>query len=363
MLFIYPVSVFICLVFFSLFLLKKEIRLHNVILSGYFLVRAFDLMYGWIVFEGKYENYSSLIWVLFGSSILKSTLLFLYISLITQTVLLKGYKWIYIFSPLLLKYIIVFTCIILYSGETIHAITYNLWCGKLFYYYTIVTVIVFLYSAIILIRKYHQKLKDLTSNTNKFSLKWLITLIFTEIIMYLFVISVRLIDITVVYDSINYYPVLDGIDFILVLILGIMAYRQGIINYPTQLMDETEKKTTVSSKPVNYPDTGVVEMLESYLDIHKPYLEPELTIGQLAKTLNIPVNTLSRTINSYYQKTFFDLINEYRINEVTERLKEPSNQKYTILYLAYECGFNSKTTFYRVFKKLKGKTPSEYFRS
>ena len=95
----------------------------------------------------------------------------------------------------------------------------------------------------------------------------------------------------------------------------------------------------------------------------KLFLTPELTLTMVAEELEIHPNTLSQVINTAEQKNFFDYINTLRIKEFKKRIADPDNQKYTFLSLAYECGFNSKTSFNRNFKNLTGKSPSEYLKA
>jgi AraC-like DNA-binding protein len=94
----------------------------------------------------------------------------------------------------------------------------------------------------------------------------------------------------------------------------------------------------------------------------KLYQTPELTLNIVSKELNIHPNTLSQVINSVEQKNFFDYVNTLRIEEFKHRITNPDNHKYTLLSLAYECGFNSKTSFNRNFKNLTGKSPSEFLK-
>lgn len=94
----------------------------------------------------------------------------------------------------------------------------------------------------------------------------------------------------------------------------------------------------------------------------KLFLTPELTLTTVAKELNVHPNTLSQVINSVEQKNFFDYVNTLRIEEFKKRIAKHEYQKYTLLSLAYECGFNSKTSFNRNFKNLTGKSPSEYLK-
>lgn len=94
----------------------------------------------------------------------------------------------------------------------------------------------------------------------------------------------------------------------------------------------------------------------------KLFLNPELTLTQLAEALAVHPHHLSQVINSQEAKTFYDFINTWRVNQFKKIAAEPANQKYTLLALAFECGFNSKTAFYRNFKNLTGQSPTQYLK-
>jgi predicted permease len=90
------------------------------------------------------------------------------------------------------------------------------------------------------------------------------------------------------------------------------------------------------------------------------YEDPELTLVSLAEKLDIPPHELSRIINLGLEKNFSDFVNELRIREVVRKMQGPDLDQLTLLGIAYDAGFNSKTTFNRVFKQMTGKTPTEY---
>jgi len=102
------------------------------------------------------------------------------------------------------------------------------------------------------------------------------------------------------------------------------------------------------------------EQVESYLLRHKSYSNPNLTINELASKLKMQPYLLSKVINEGFNKNFFDFINHYRVEDLKKRLDDPRFKHYTLLSLAFEVGFNSKTAFNRAFKKITQQTPSEY---
>ena len=90
------------------------------------------------------------------------------------------------------------------------------------------------------------------------------------------------------------------------------------------------------------------------------FIEGNLTLQGLSKKLNIPAHNISEVINTRIDKNFYDFVNEYRVKEVQEKLKDPANDNLTILAVALDAGFNSKSAFNTVFKKTTHLTPSEY---
>jgi len=97
-----------------------------------------------------------------------------------------------------------------------------------------------------------------------------------------------------------------------------------------------------------------------YLRNEKPYLNPDYSLQMMADDLKITREKLSYLINNEQQKNFYKLINEFRIAEVKEKLINPHFKHYTVLGIGLDCGFNSKTSFNRIFKEETGFTPSEY---
>ncbi|MBC8084236.1 MAG: helix-turn-helix transcriptional regulator, partial [Hymenobacter sp.] len=102
-----------------------------------------------------------------------------------------------------------------------------------------------------------------------------------------------------------------------------------------------------------------VTRLTNLMATDRPYLVPELTLPELAAQLGTNTSVLSRVINTGFGQNFNDYVNGYRVREAERRLRDPRFRHYTLLAVALESGFNSKSTFNRVFKKLRGATPSE----
>jgi AraC-like DNA-binding protein len=90
------------------------------------------------------------------------------------------------------------------------------------------------------------------------------------------------------------------------------------------------------------------------------FLDPELTLNDLSQHVQLPPYLVSQAINTQLNKSFYDLINGYRVEEVKKLLYDPTHQHYKILSIAFHAGFNSKTVFNSVFKKMTGVTPTQY---
>ena len=85
----------------------------------------------------------------------------------------------------------------------------------------------------------------------------------------------------------------------------------------------------------------------------KAYLNPELNLSDLAKMANMTRGQLSETINSGYNKNFNDFVNGYRVEAFKTMLKENKQQQLSLLGIAQECGFNSKSSFNRILRNIQ----------
>ncbi|WP_158971506.1 AraC family transcriptional regulator [Paraglaciecola sp. L3A3] len=115
-----------------------------------------------------------------------------------------------------------------------------------------------------------------------------------------------------------------------------------------------ELKNNVDIKPQD------IELLEQYMQSQKPHLNHLLTLDNLANQLKLPARHLSVIINRHFSKNFFEFINQYRVDESKRLLESETNKKMTMLEVMDRAGFNSKATFNTFFKKLVGKTPTQY---
>lgn len=120
---------------------------------------------------------------------------------------------------------------------------------------------------------------------------------------------------------------------------------------------EREQKIKIlSDENLEKIKTELLRLMET----EKPFLDCEISLIKLAKKLNISAHQLSYTINKGFDENFFQFINGYRINEAQKLILDSNMNHLSLLGIGFEVGFNSKTVFNTTFKKITGKTPSEF---
>ena len=102
--------------------------------------------------------------------------------------------------------------------------------------------------------------------------------------------------------------------------------------------------------------------LERIMQMHQTYLQPDLTLPKLAEAVDCSINHLSQVINAGFGMSFFDYLNQYRIEHARQLLSRLDGQSNAILNIAFTVGFNSNSAFYAAFKKCVGQTPAQYRR-
>jgi AraC-like DNA-binding protein len=204
-----------------------------------------------------------------------------------------------------------------------------------------------------LIKLHKKNIVEKYSNVESMDVNWL------NLIIWIFVATLIFIAIgtPTLIHGVNFhtYHVTSSIYFSLVLFF--IAYKGiqqrvpqeslVIIDNGTELSDVEEIKR-------------LTEKLHSHMKEARPYLDPELSLSDLAKQLHIGRNQLSQVINSGVGDNFYNFINKFRIEEVKLLIKNDRDKKHTLRALANDAGFNSKSSFNNIFKKITGLTPSEY---
>ena len=140
--------------------------------------------------------------------------------------------------------------------------------------------------------------------------------------------------------------------------IGYLSFRNPEVL--TQQDDQASVKKYEKSSLTPETSERYLKRLIQLMEAEKLYLDTELTISKLAEKLSIPAPHLSQTINERLNQNFVDFINTYRVEEAKRRLLDPAKKHYSVLAIAEEVGFSSKSTFNSVFKKHVQMTPSEF---
>ena len=143
--------------------------------------------------------------------------------------------------------------------------------------------------------------------------------------------------------------------FYLAPLLFLVSVLSFMVTSPHVVLNETFiKKPRLSNVDPMY-----MQLLD-FIDKEKPFTDPNYSIEMLAKQLKTSRNHIQHILKSHSGKNFRDFMNYRRLQEAKKRLTEPNNSLYTIESIARDAGFNSPATFYRVFKKIEGKTPKMF---
>lgn len=151
-----------------------------------------------------------------------------------------------------------------------------------------------------------------------------------------------------------------------IFLIGFFGVRQtGIFLHVRPAEDDEEEQKKKYPKSGLSPEQAETlhATLRTLMEKESLHRKSDLSIGDLASRLGIHPNYLSQIINEKEGKNFYDFVNTYRIEEFKQLVAVPKNRQKTLLALAFDCGFNSKSSFNRYFKKATGQTPSEFFTS
>jgi AraC-like DNA-binding protein len=135
-------------------------------------------------------------------------------------------------------------------------------------------------------------------------------------------------------------------------LFGYVAYfSPGFFDLPTTSQVDNFK---------NYNDTQYLDQLHQLMQKDKVFLQAELSVADVAKTMDVPTKYLSYLVNRYHKTNFRNYLNSFRVQDVVDKLESGADSHKTILGIAMDSGFNSKSSFNESFKAHTGKSPSEY---
>lgn len=222
--------------------------------------------------------------------------------------------------------------------------------------------IIYLVTSYILLTKYSKNITAVYANVTRQNIQWITIVLVGGSILILLNSSIEIYQHIVQVFSTNYSNVFTLLGLIFfVVYLGYYGIHQSSILLPDFLLQQKiDKQVSQFSKKEETKFLQLKKQLETVLETEKPYLDSELTLIKLAKQLNITDKELSVLLNKHMHISFYDIINTYRTKAVQEMIDSKEYENYTLLGIAYECGFNSKASFNRVFKKETGMSPSQY---
>jgi len=218
-----------------------------------------------------------------------------------------------------------------------------------------ISVSIYLYVSHRLIGRFYNHLKFNGGDRYRHELRWLHNILKGFALLWLLWIPFTATDYFYYYNQLNvhaYYP--------LYLLLAVITIWMGAVAFLKQGagMVAAAPSFLKPQLPTEIRQKG--SWLKKMMQANQYYLDMELSLASLAEKLDLSPHELSRIINTALKKSFNDFVNEYRVAEVIRRVQDPANDHITLLGIAYESGFNSKTSFNRIFKQMTGKNPVEY---
>lgn len=214
---------------------------------------------------------------------------------------------------------------------------------------------------------YRKKIIQYFSNTFKLELNWILSFLILFSLSFLYgtiqdIIGSRFIDLG--YQQrwwLNLFVAL------ITLYVGVKGYFTDTtklnkldFTFTPKTIGIPEETTVLDEKTISEEDISKVEHL---MQNDKAYLNADLNLSELANMAKMTRGQLSETINTGFNKNFNDFVNGYRVEAFKKMLEEDKHKQLSLLGIAQECGFNSKATFNRVFKKLTNHSPTEYLKA
>lgn len=367
----------VIITFFLAFILISKNNKSNAdkILFFWLLSIGFHLFLYYLIFSEKYLEYPQFLGVISPLPLIHGPFLFLYTASVTNQ--LKDWKiGLLHFLPVVISFFLFFNFLLL-PNEMKILVFKNGGRGYetlLFFNLTAIVCsgIIYVVWSLFLLKKHKNNILNQFSYSEKINLAWLRYLIYGIGLIWIFIIIGN--------DKLLYSVVV-----LFVIFIGYFGINQvGIFNKKTiinsvnddsdvTILDAKSSDNYVveNVKTIKYKKSGlsketaikIHELLTKRIDEEKLFTNSELTLVELAEIIEVSPNNLSQVINTFEQKNFYDYINSKRVESFLTLVSIPENKKYTILSLALESGFNSKSSFNKYFKKVMNQTPSEYLNS
>ena len=358
---------------------KKAKTVSDNILTAWLFFSIIQLVYFYCFVTKEYLNVIAFLGWELPLPLLHGPFLYLYVLSLTRERLLT-YKALLHFIPFCIAYLILVP--LLKTNNTDRLEVYQ-HLGKGYETQFVVLTIAIIASGVIYVAlslytlwQHRRRIANRFSNTDKITLDWLRYLIYGLGAIWIFVIFYRTPQTLFISSSLFMF----FIGYFGIRQVGIFSnvsnVEGGTGNRPINLPEPENEEVEIvengeSTSSKKYEKSALAD--EDAARIHSLMTETmqekllftnaELTLTDLAKHIDVHPNTLSQVINSVENKNFYDYINELRVEEFKRIAILPENRNLTLLGLAFECGFNSKSSFNRNFKKLTNLSPSDYLKT
>ncbi len=232
------------------------------------------------------------------------------------------------------------------------------------YYPLILAWVSFLYPAISLLLLYRHERTVLNefSYQESITLRWLRNWIVLELVGFFISYLVIQAGSVEMFDIVMSFRVLATLISINIFVVGFYGLRQPIIFKSENSFDApvSDKEKYKGSNLSAEESKEILQKLELKMKRELLFARQNLGISDLAVEMEVSKHRLSQVINAQLGTNFYDFVNRYRVEEFKERLNDPRYEHLTMLGIALECGFSSKSSFNQVFKRFEGVTPSQF---
>lgn len=369
--YIFLIAVFNALLFIVFLLQKRPRALHDNILICWLIYLGFFIGIYAFYSHDLFTHYKLLSISLISLFMLHGPFLYLYIQTLVSNQERLSWKDFSHLLPFISFNLYILVCSfqpVASEKLNIEQLSGNFDPPLLFLFFLILTLLsgtIYFILTIRLFRTLDIRIFNNYSYQPDIDLKWLRWLVLVFGIVWTILICV-----TVIHHVFNMFSMVfctDGLFLSLsafVILIGYLGLKQKVIFSATDREESAggSKPLTkyAGSRLTDYEAKQYAERLSENMKSSKPYLNPELTLSQLAGDLGISSHFLSQVINEKFGLNFFDFINGYRVEEFKERTADPRYTNFSLLGIALECGFNSKSAFNRIFKQKTGLTPSQF---
>ncbi|MEO1255952.1 MAG: helix-turn-helix domain-containing protein, partial [Bacteroidota bacterium] len=226
----------------------------------------------------------------------------------------------------------------------------------------IITVIYIIWG-VYLIRRYKKKIGEIQSNLTSY--RWLNVLLFSFIFYFAAIYAFLSFSLSLRFISPeNAFFYVSFIIMAYVFALGFFGIKQSSIFTDLKIQIAPKPETKYAKSGLTDKDILQIErILQESMSTGQLFLHADISLPILAAKLNLKAPYVSQVINQRFKQNFFDFVNHFRIEEVKKRMDDPQYAHLSILGIALDCGFKSKSSFNKSFKKHTGYTPSHFKKS